>query len=138
MALSEVSIGLISCCLPSIFNLLKLGLGRHFSNFLIKIGLSPRLVSTAGTHMDSPRNPADAPKDRGFVPLDDSGVAIDDSQERLYTGPRQARNYTTAYPVSQYLEHTQDPENAVPLHEIKVRDDFRVDIDKTGFDERLG
>ena len=69
----------------------------------------------------------DGSKDRGFVPLGGKSRGTDNSLERLYTGPGEAASYTSAFPVSQDLEQRPNSEDSIPLHEIRVRDEVRVE-----------
>ena len=130
--LCEISIGLISCCLPAIFNLVRHGLRRCSPDLLSRLDISHPLSRPAGRHGGSNGTSTSNPKDHGFVTLDDGGVGSIKSQERIYAGPGEVANYATAYPVNRDPEQMQSERKGIPLRGIHIRDDIRIEAAERG------
>ena len=132
LVLCEISVGLISCCLPAIFNLVRHGLREHSQDLFSRLNISHPLSGLRGKHRGSNGTSTSNPKDCGFVTLDDRGVSSVRSQERIYIGPGEVVNYATAYPVDRDSEQMQGERKGIPLRGIHIRDDIRIEAAERG------
>ena len=124
----EVPVGLISACLPSIFNLGKHGARRYFPKHFANFSESHPLSGPGGKHIGPAGNPIDDRKEKGFIQLrsDQSGATT--SNERLYDGRDGLRHFTNAFTTSSDCQQEEaDPEEGIQLHQIHVREDVEID-----------
>ena len=124
----EVPVGLISACLPSIFNLGKHGARHYYPKLFVNLSESHSLSGPGGKHMRSAGNPVDDRKEKGFIQLrsDQSGATT--SNERLYDGRDGLRHFTNAFTTSSDRRQEEtDPEEGIQLHQIHVREDVEID-----------
>ncbi len=108
---------LISSCLPSIFNLVIHGIRDHLPNLFGTLRKSEPLGGPAGAHIGALGNPIEENRHTGFMQLESGRRGTTGSNERLFEGPS-GIHYTNAYPGHE--------EGAIPLHQIRVRDDIHV------------
>ena len=84
------------------------------------------LGGPAGAHAGTLRNPIEESRHENFIQLESGRSDTAGSMERLVEGTSMTKYYKNAYP-GQF----RDPEEAgeeveIPLHQIHVRDDIRV------------
>ena len=123
----ELSVALISSCLPSIFNLVKHGIRNYLPNWIATLRHSDPLQGPGGSHIGPLGNPIEENKHKGFVQLQSGRSDAESSNERLFDGGNRATHYTTAYPGHHDRDlKAEDPERGIPLDQIHVRDDIHV------------
>ena len=127
LVISELSMALISCCLPGIFNILKFAARKYPSGVLKSSRPSESLEETGGLHSGAVGNPVDYTRHQGFLQLHDGRSDIDSSNGRVFDGKSERQHYTTAYPNRSTGKGNQHrPEEDISLNEIHVRNDFHI------------
>ena len=122
----ELSIALISSCMPSIFNLVRHGIRNYLPNLFGTLRRSEPLGGPAGAHIGAIGNPIEDKKHKGFMQLESGRSGAACSNERLFDGTDGAVHYTNAYPGQIEAQKEVDGEGGIPLHQIHVRDDIHV------------
>ena len=123
---SEMSIALISSCMPAIFSLVKYGIRNHMPNLFGTPGNLEPLGRPAGAHIGILRNPVEENKHKGLIQLETAKGGTVDSIERLFDGSSGTVHYTNAYPGQIGDRKEVDEEGGTALHQIHVRDDVHV------------
>ena len=133
---SELSVALISSCMPAVFILVKHGIRSYLPNlFGIPRNREP-LGEPAGAQIGTLRNPIQENRHEGFIQLESGRSDTVGSIERLFDGTGGTVHDTNAYPGQIGDQMEADEEGGIPLHQIHVRDDIHVhgmerSIDKT-------
>ena len=123
----ELSIALISSCMPSIFNLVRHGIREYAPNLFGTIKKSEALSGPAGARIGPLGNPIEENRHKGFMQLENGKSDKAGSEERLFDGTNGALHYTNAYPSQKGYQKQEDEEGGIPLHQIHVREDIHVD-----------
>lgn len=123
----EMSIALISSCMPSIFNLVRHGIRTYTPNLFGTIRESEGLGGPTGAHIGPLGNPIEENRHKGFMQLENGKSDKAGSEERLFDGTSGAVHYTNAYPSQKRDQKEEDEEGGIALHQIHVREHIRVD-----------
>ena len=126
MVTTELSIALISSCLPSTFNLVKHGIRNYLPNLFGTLRKSEPLGGPAGAHIGVLGNPIERNRHTDFTQLESGRNGTAGSNERLFDGMGGTVHYTNAYPGQIGDQKEADVEGEIPLHQIRVRDDVYV------------
>ena len=125
LLIAEISLALISCCLPGTFNLLKHAAREYLSGVFRPFRSSRSLEGLGGAHIGAVG--VDTSRHRGFLQLHNDRSDIDRSNDRLFDRTSEGQNHTTAYPDRSTGEVNQlGLEEDIALNEIHVRNDFHV------------
>ena len=126
LLIAELSLALISCCLPGTFNLLKHAAREYLSGVFKSFRPSRSLEGLGGVHIGAVGTTVDSSRHRGSLQLRNDRSDIDSSNERLFDRTSERQNYTIAYPDRSTGEVSQLGLEDIALNEIHVSDDFHV------------
>ena len=124
--MSELSVALISSCMPAIFILVKHGIRSYLPNLFGTPRNPEPLCGPAGAHVGIPRNPIEDNRHKGFIQLESDRSDTVGSVDRLFDGTSGTVHDTNAYPGQIGDQKEADEEGRIPLHQIHVRDDIHV------------
>ena len=124
---TELSVALISSCMPSIFNLVRHGIRTYTPNLFETLRKSEALGGPAGAHIGPLGNPIEENRHKGFMQLENGKIDKAGSEERLFDGTSRAVHYANAYPSQKRDQKEEDEEGGIPLHQIHVREEIHVD-----------
>ncbi len=123
----ELSIALIGCCLPSIFNLIKHGARRQFSSWFQNTIVSKPLDGPAVSRIGPTGNPIEDRRNNiGFVLLQPDYQ--DTYVPPVFSNTVGVDNCATAFSAEHNRGHRRkDEETGIPLHHIHVRKDIEIE-----------
>ena len=127
LVVCEISLALISSCLPSIFTLAKHVAREHFPSLAAKLTSSKGSSAANTVNIGFTSKPGHSRDVKNFAPLHDS--IVQGSEEGLFSGVSGigAHAEATARGDSQNSPWTDGPTRAdIPLQEIHVRNDVDV------------